>query len=443
MRTRIFKDISVIGACYYDIFDNTGVRTSHTQVGSIYQVARQYDALTDVVTPNYFELKKSGAFLGVNPCSRDKDVVSSVTGLFSAKSTTTGQVDTLVPTNGTPLVSVFLGVRKLSLPNSVDYAGDLDFCVRSARIKALSKISKPEFDFAEDVAELDKTVQLLKGPATEYRRQVTAFTKALRKKGIRRAVDLANATSDLILSTEFGAGNLVLSMIRGLDYWATAAPPPMRRCAKGFHFLDASSDSTASYDNSAQHERYVRKVDCRTRAYAYIYYMYNNPMDGARALCGLTTKDIPRTLWNVTKASWFIDQIVNIGGCIESLTTLSDPNITILDAGTSTEQKYTDDIGFTAMWYDQGYILDFQPSYLNSSIERISRVKWTPGWIDTIPLSPRIQKTLSAMSTVETDVAFATKTLINLLDGGSGKRAPFSGNPIKGLVTVGVSRAIF
>jgi len=319
----------------------------------------------------------------VNPCSKLTQTFTpssgwSVQSLNQESYSVTGNVPWWAVSSlgaGTWNAPVFL---TNNVGPSVD---DLTY---DAKLRALSKMDKTTFNFGEDVAEVRKTLELLRG----FSKPLVDINKDF-YKDIKRNRPLGNVryVSDMWLTYRFAYGNVYRTLLNGIDAYAqrNSAKPVRKRATAKF---DAKSKEIAkaftfTSSGGTVHSFLYEETEQISVA-AGFHYENLNPLNGWADHLGTRLKDLPLIGWQVAPASWFVDKFINISDGIKAVSNIFD-NTLVLGEGwcTVTRVSKKTDTYFGksgSPWSVSGV---WSPSVTDT--KTIDRTIWVPTILDASP----------------------------------------------------------
>jgi hypothetical protein len=282
-----------------------------------------FETMTDFLTPGWRNPDRSS--FPINPltyaCSSDTESPKNL--VFSVFN-----FPNWVRVNG--LSAQFLTTAwNISWPQVVLNGYDLTFLTNLAKNEALGKMDNPEYSFAEPLAEVRQTLQLIRNPLRSLKRLLNSFNRKAEPirtaAGNRRsAVNRSKALSDLWLSYSVGARPLVRTTSDAIDSFARRAIekrfPTFRRATDtqeftGTGFSKATVNSAFPYSGgytvqSWTHTRNQNRF-LRANITAGLYYRSLDENTTASYL-GLRARDIPELAWDLFPLSFLVDRLYNV-----------------------------------------------------------------------------------------------------------------------------------
>lgn len=332
MRLRIFADVrddveNEIHRKY--IYTDPPAQPSIYNDTAIVPSRRHSDIMEDVVIKDFQKRVNAGEVF-FNPMQR---IVSTTeyqygTFTFDYQSATKPWYDTEIRTK--TLFASRFGFSNPEFTISGSLPSPLDLNTQGP---AASKIDKSTYAFAEDVAELHKTLKTLRDIFTG----ATALFKLLFERasviGLAKAwLEMRYSFRPILISlynlSEMVETNAIEKMkqkpVRKTARHSSSVAGSIRKFRTRAHSMDSSVTS--------QHEIEInRTIMCRTSI------LYESPPGNpVLTTLGLRLSDVPKTMWAVMPYSWVIDHFVNISKYIDAVVHVCDPNVKILGGTTTT-----------------------------------------------------------------------------------------------------------
>jgi len=329
----------------------------------------------DVNIEHFFTRRANGEVFN-NPYYKNKSTFSFSNGVWEQKSpqygTYTYDGDPANPGSRCKWQADALSIAlNLETPQSVEENRQY------AKLKAISGIDKSPYAFMEDIAELRKSIQLIRHP-------VESILTALRTKGSMAKV------SNAWLLTRFGFGNLFYSTFNAYDmYIARLNKPslPIRRTSRAFYGFDHSTGEQLIVPyGSGNQSTFLRNTSVEIRGRIGILYEVSNPIDTIQEYAGLRLKDVPTTYWQLMPQSWAIDRFIDISKSISALTNLADPKVKILAAWDSSTTKRNGILQHISQVAGGSWsVSQFTPSSYQKFGSEKTRTVWYPSVTDATP----------------------------------------------------------
>jgi len=253
----------------------------------------------------------------------------------------------------------------------------------ACKLQALGNVDRSPYSFAEDLAEMRKTILFMRNPLGALKKLSKAFNersdfiqKSFRYK--KRADALAKAW----LEYRFAFLPLYRSLEDLTMGLMDVSTRPKRRTAHGSaNFIDTNSDKQliVTWESEAA-------TSVTIEAHAGIIYEVSNPLNDWNYKYGLRFKDIPETLWAVLPLSFMVDRVYNLTQALRGLESFIDPNVTMLGAWTSTRTTRLQ----TRTWLRgvSAIIESVQLEATDTTVEETEtyvRDEWVPSFSDLKP----------------------------------------------------------
>lgn len=263
-------------------------------------VVGEFTTTRDVVTPDFRRKMKEGVIIN-NPFTSTKETCSF---------TPAGYTGTLVSTTTPPYAPCVtwkfvrsgangIGDRVRSIPL------DIDQIITDACTDALGKIDDPTAEGMVIVAELQKTISMLKAP-------LAGIAQALSSVGKVRGV--ASGVSNQYLMWIFGVLPLMHDIENILKALQTA--PQKRRTARSLRSTSATINWTRPYTGEAVGT--VTGVGTRTVS-VRAGSLYEFDFDLGISKYGFSISNIPSALWELMPYSFVVDWFLNVQQFIAAL----------------------------------------------------------------------------------------------------------------------------
>jgi hypothetical protein len=314
------------------------------------------DTLADVVTENYRERIANGEVL-FNPCDRDVYSFSETPGVYNYGVS----VDTGIGRGTGSVMSRIRSVAQQVSPVVDVKHVDSNSLINQARLKALSRVDKPDFQFGEDLAEMRKTVNSLKSAGSDLSDIFTAFRRNVHRAGIKElrgktALDSLIKSHDAVgrawLKARYEMRPIVISIGNGMSIY-NGALDAMGKGVYGRATGSANDSVSQSYTDtlSNYHTFYVKVNRAETvKATAYVYYRSSIKNTVMREL-GLSAKDLLPTAYALIPYSFIVDRFLNFTQLIKAAQNAFDPRIEFLASGVAVQKEVSFDesfIGYTS-----------------------------------------------------------------------------------------------
>lgn len=372
MRTRVFANV-VEPWTYYA---TTSVSPQFVLDSGTYRSS--YDTLSDHTIANFYKKAKQGKIF-VNPFHR-------ITETLKVDETSTWKREA----NGGVNWDVYNGpalYRKIDtweLPFFEVPPTDLEDLISLLKQETIAALDMAKYAFGEDVAELKKTLNSLKGIMSDLANAVDRMVKIvnqLRKNGY----SLSRALSKAWLKARYEirpliitADNLIEILNKGLG--KQSYERVKRASSHAENVQDTFEDMGAMNFNIS--------LD-RTVSYTLavgVYFQNEDPRTTTLEKLGLGPKDVLPTIWAVTRFSFLVDRFINVSNMIYATQNLLDPNVGVKD-GFQTVSCYFSSIGKIntiagdATWTTSQMSFDTVEYTLSDK----NRILWTPDFSDVLP----------------------------------------------------------
>lgn len=292
-----------------------------------------YDAMWDVVTPNFHKLVAQGVIIN-NPMRR---VTSEISGGFGTRSA----IGKGVNTGGYNYMSgdIFGYISEADSFQGLTVTLDES---NNALLDAFAGIDSTPYSFGEDLAELKETLQLLRNPLQSMKDLVTEY-RITRANEVLEGKPFLKAHANAWAAVRFGLSPLLqsaYSLAEGIANYKTVRRP-LRMTSRGY----GRSKKTDGDSKIFGGRRYMRYVEKEYTIRASVLYEPPAGELSVNAYFGLRAKDIPETMWNIIPYSFLVDRFVDISALTRAYVNLFDPGIRILSACTverrSNRQMYS------------------------------------------------------------------------------------------------------
>lgn len=367
-----------------------------------YLVQRDWERISDVVTPNYKARVAAGEVIN-SPCSYAHETTSetmgSATGVLDSDSNAWWNQSGPITSKETASCADQSGGQ--SEWDGFDYptTETPDSLDRTAKLKAIANIDASAFAFGEDVGEIKETLKFLRNPVSSLVKVGRSFRSAY-KNNYRRslgrpgtgrsrssdAARLASAHADAWLEYRFALMPLLRSAWDLTDaVMTTHSALPTRLSAHGYavdeseeqdsHTTDTYGSRTWSFDRSGSLKRHH---------HASILYEVSNPAKDWKRHYGLRATDLPTTAWQLVPFSFMVDRVVDISSAVRGLSNLALPQLKI-QAGSvtrrTTEITTLACVGKTT----SGWTLSISGGTRTVGIHTMERSIWYPSVVDIVP----------------------------------------------------------
>jgi hypothetical protein len=332
-----------------------------------------------VQTYNTFDRMKDvvGNPRSVNPCSRTvfKFVAGTGTSVFTNSLTKT-VLTVSGPTTSYQLVqSRPLGGK----PTPITF--DTDALLARAKLGALAKVDRTPYAFGEDLAELHKTLGLVKniaGPLDDINKD---FEKSIRKYS--KSLSYMRALSKAWLIYRFVYGNLARTSESALKAFSerNLDRPLQRRSVFSEPISISRASSFTRGWEASRFDTFTLNETLTGFVKAGVYYQQTNPLRDWRYELGLRNKDIIQTMWQLVPASWVVDRFINISNNIKAIHNFLDPSITITDGWVTVDVSRTEQVRFTAQT-NPGWTSTVSGSSDITFLRSVFRSPWVPSFAD-------------------------------------------------------------
>lgn len=255
--------------------------------------------------------------------------------------------------------------------------------VAAARLQALGNLDRSPYSFAEDIAEMYETLRFLRDPLASLRNLSREFNDHYTwLLNARANMSKLKALSEAWLQYQFAFLPLVRSVHDAIESFHDNKPRQKRRTARGgSSFSEASTDSAVI---GGWHSESSISVHSEVRA--GILYEVTNPINDWRYKYGLRFKDIPETLWAITRLSFIVDRMFNVSQAVRGMASFLDPNVKILGAWNSEKRTTTGSQSFTNFVHPiVETMLEMTPDVEVNENSLYTRESWEPSIGDFVP----------------------------------------------------------
>jgi len=339
----------------------------------------EFESITDVEVGGFYRKRNAGEIM-VNPVTHVKTSIKT-TGGGRLKFVRTGSGDIYDYTcdNFTRFATTMWPLQ--SVPDEPLPSYDM---IAAARLQALGNVDRSPYSFAEDIAEMHKTLNFLRAPLTSLRKLSQLMRKDV-KTLLSKNLNMrrADAIAKVWLQYQFALMPLVRSANDLVEAVGDKTTRPTRRTARGgSEFLgdDMVNGVLGSYHQSEATISVVANVR------AGILYEVTNPLNDWQFKYGLRFKNIPEVLWAIFPYSFMVDRMFNLTQSVRGLTSFLDPNVNILGAWNSSSKTTTSTLSY--LNYDSPIVqtmIQMTPDIETTIVDEYVRDPWTPSFNDLVP----------------------------------------------------------
>jgi hypothetical protein len=329
-----------------------------------------------------FHRKSAAGQVIVNPVSHVKDSFRSIgTGRYYW-TRNNGYVYEYNGPNLTDSIRQYAPWQGCTLLEPEDEAAYME---ASVKLQAMASVDRAPYSFAEDIAELHKTLRFLKAPLASLKKLGDTFGRQVgsqlkQNKNLRRI----DAIADIWLQYQFAVMPLIRSANDLIEAVGVKTTRPIRRTARGvreFAYSDADVWQNASLWD------WGRTVEFSSTHRAGIIYEVTNPLNDWQFKYGLRFKDIPETLWAIFPYSFMIDRVTNITQAVRGLESFLDPNVKYLGAWSSIKKNTIQTKSFQG-FSSHGIVVSVQKAEWDVeeyTQQSYTRTPWEPVLKDLVP----------------------------------------------------------
>ena len=356
------------------------------------EVVLHTELCEDTVTPRFRQRIKRGEVINNNCFIQHRTFSYSGGHTYDLYADASGDyVGSGSTTNG--------GYRKAVegyLPINTDRSWSHEGMIADAKLKALAKIDSTPYGFAEDLAELKKSIRYFRDLSLNIKDASENFKRLKRrlfdKDGSFNSKKSVEQLDDIYLQYRFAISPTIRSIMDLMEAMNEEKTQryyreqyPTRRTARGFsktEWARSNSQTISVYDITSE-------VEGEQHVHAGILYDIKNPVGSFRWKYGLRNRDILPTMWEILPLSFMVDRVYNIKNALKGALNLADPNINILAAWTTSRKKEKHRVKNTMLnsyWSDGDIRYEryggYSRKYENFEYDR---VVWTPSIEDLAP----------------------------------------------------------
>lgn len=355
--------------------------------------------MNDVVTPGFHQLIASGAI--INNAMMKIDTARVYTSNISGWTSTTADLTNTF--EGTGSVTQYYVGRHSG--GAIISGSDIDSSfvqdhendtIKALKQQTLANLDRTPYNFAEDVAELHSTLQLLRHPleqlvdlasTTARKHKLISRRERDKMRSLKHIAAAAKQASKAWLAMRFAYGSIYYSADQMLTEYLDPVKNKATRRRAGDE-VNHSETRTSSYTRSkypgAENAYFTHKISYTSSIRVGCLYEVTNPIDTWRERNNLRLKAVPVTLWNIIPYTWATDRLFDVSKTIKGLTNLADPELKILAAWVSKESSLRDVLTCTSCWNATNTV-SFSPDEFGYLTTTKSRSVWDPYYADTFP----------------------------------------------------------
>lgn len=289
--------------------------------------------MDDVVVPRFYERIRSGEVIN-NPCGSVK-TLQLYTGGGSYYGSYKANPQYINTVSGSGSITGFW-LTYWPCPRMSVSIPDIGTSEAVAKTKALASVDKAPYNVSEDIAQIARTIALIREPLFGLETLSQAFQKEVRglvtRRERSRIRSRAHAIANVYVKYKWGFLPYVRSIHTALNSLAAAAPRyDTVHSAHGTLVQKTGKMSDVYQQGSPTNNwRFKRSAEAERSTRATVQYRTNPPSKEWARKYGLRVKDVPRLMWELYPYSFMVDQLVNVSDVISGFVNLSDPNVEIL-----------------------------------------------------------------------------------------------------------------